>query len=74
MTFKRRLDKLEVRTPKFKQGIPAEPPPDAIKLLAEEVIRQVKNGTAERELLGVVPALLKSEHVPQELKEELKTL
>ena len=74
MTLKKRLDKLEVRTPKFKQGIPAEPPPEAIELLAEEVIRRVKNGTAEPELLGVVPALLKSEHVPQELKRKLRVL
>ena len=74
MTLKKRLDKLEVKTPEFKPGIPAKPPPEAIELLAKEIIRRVKNGTAEPELLGVVPELLRSEHVPQELKEELKAL
>ena len=96
MTFKRRLDRLEVRTPdlepdtpwpitpqgvkvagqvitrRLKQGIPQSP--DAIALLTEEVIRRLKNGTGKPRLLGVVPELLSSEHVPQELKEELKTL
>ena len=74
MTLKKRLGKLEARAPEPKQGIPQEPTPDAIELLAEEVIWQLKNGVAELELLRVVPELLRNEHVPQELKQELKTL
>ena len=73
MTLKRRLDELEVRAPEPKQGIPQPPPPDAIELLAEEVIRQLKNGFTKPGVLGVVSELLSSEHVPQELKEELRT-
>ena len=64
----------QVMTRRFKAGVPLPPPPEAIELLAEEVIRQLKAGTAKPELLSIVPELLRSEHVPQELKRELKAL
>ena len=74
MTLKKRLGKLEARVTQPKQGIPQPPTPDVIELLAQEIIWQLKNRTSERELLLVVPELLRSEHVPQELKRELEAL
>ncbi len=73
MSRLRRLDRLEARPPELK-GIPQEPPPEAIVLLAEEVIWQLENGSTEQKLRLVIPELLECEHVPEHLKEQLRAL
>jgi hypothetical protein len=68
-----RLARLEARPPRLK-GIFKEPSPEVIVLLAEEVIWQLKNETAEPKLRSAIPGLLESEHVPGALKEQLRAL
>ena len=74
MSRKRRLDRLESRAPEPEEATARPLSPRVINATAQAVIRKLREGTAEPGLIGVVPALLRSEHVPQEFKEELKTL
>ena len=74
MNRQRRLAHLEARVPEPEEATARPLTPRAINAAAQALIRKLKAGTAEPVVLRCVPELLRSEHVPQELKEELETL